>query len=1474
MSGLDEDDPRGVAFVQHLDPLDEGGPVFDAAALTAVEVRDVLWLAAVVAGPDHEPTSPGDPGPAQDEDPVGDPPVRHDREEDPGGDGGSSRAEEQAPSGGPPPGSGSGPSPPGGRTGRRWGVGGPETALLLDAAAPSPDAPLSAGGWPTVQGLPDRRRISRVLRRLDRDARSADHDVLDEEATAVRAAEAGLWAPRWLSEPRRHFEVLLVVDTSLATGLWTELVREFRALLERQGAFRDVRVYWFDSEDTDHRSRSLRSEGGAPHGWWHLVGGATPRIVLVLTEATGKAWRTGAAAHLLNRWGGRLPVAVVNVLPQRMWPWGGLAARRMRLSAPHAGAANRWLRDAGEQPSGDGVLVPVLGLAAPWFSGWARLLTARGHQEPVETTAVLVHPQTDEQPCARDGRQDVERDEPTPAQRVRRFRTYASADGFQLAGLLAATPLSPALMKLVQRVMLPGSDMSAMAEVALGGLLTRRARADQGRDTIAYDFAEGVRPELLATCRRSDTARVARVLAERAGGRFPALLTLGRAIDAPDTAELPPVTEETLPYVRVQAAVLTALSGRYAKHATRLTRSLVEQGFHTAEAIPPPHPAEDAPPPLEPTVSTAHHPQERGAGVATASPDHVRADDARTGWEPGAPSTRDSGQPQVWGQVPLAPPNFVGRAYLLEKLRARLTESGPTAVLPEALHGMGGVGKSYTVIEYIHRHAGEYDLVWWISAEHVAQINSAFVELAKRLGVPRAETADAAVPAVREALRRGEPFKRWMLVFDNADRPQDVKPFFPSSGGHIIITSRNSEWAMAARAVEVDLFTRAESVELLKRRGGALADDEADALAEALGDLPLAVDQAAAWRAQTGMQVSEYLELLRQNRTELLEAGTSSEDQLPVAAAWNVPLKRLSESHPAALQLLQLCAFFGPEPISQRLFRGVHEIPVPPALSEALRDSIKFSRAVREISRYSLAKLDHRNNTLQLHRLVQTVLKDRLDEADREQFRQAVHELLAKGDPIDPDIVENWPRYAELLPHALMSQAVGSRSRLVRVFVLNLVQYLINSGDWTGARDLASRAVAVWDADLGPSDDEQGLHALEMSRRLAVAIRRLGAADEAVELNKQTLERFRATIGEDHELFLRMLDTVAADRRSQGRYTEERELQQQVCDRAVALLGEDDPETLVYVHNLASCHRLMGDYGRARALDEDNLRRRITTLGPKHILTFGSRNAVSMDLRECGYFVQAAEIQQKTLGYMNELFGPDHPATIGANRNLSVALRKAGRHARAKELAEECLERYRRKLGDDHLDTMTALMNTSTDLRHLGELEASEEAALRSYRVFRDLVSGPEHPYTLIAALNLGVTYRLLGKLDEALETNRGTRDALLRVFGADHPTTLVAVTNLASDLAESGEVELAREHDTDTLARSTRVLGPEHPSTLAVALNLAIDLAALGEESQAAVLHGKTVASFRRVLGDDHPATSSAAQYVRANCDTDTMQF
>jgi tetratricopeptide (TPR) repeat protein len=1305
------------------------------------------------------------------------------------------------------------------------------------AATSAGQAGSAVSAWPTVPALPDRRNIARALRPLMRGTPSPRDEELDEEATAVRAAQDGLWVPECRPTRWHPLEVALVVDQSASMVIWQQTAREFRDLLAHQGAFRDVRLCHADFSVRVPEDVLLRSETAEakPMSWTRLSDPTGRRLVLVLTDAVGAAWHSHAAEHVLHQWAQRMPVAVVHVLEQRLWHWGGLAARRVRLSSPTAAAPNAQLRIFPAEPdfafpdsaARGATAIPVLELSSSWFSGWARLMSSPS-SEWTETTAAMVHPLSGAVPADRPPGSGMST--PTARERILGFRTVASAAAFQLAGLLAAAPLDLPTMKLVQRVLLPKTGLSVLAEVLLGKLLVRDQ--NEGPQDVFYDFHVGVREELLAGAHRADTVRVARLVADHAAPSATVLRNLAVALDQPDTP-LPDISLENLRHVRVQEAVFRALSGPYMPRAKRLAALRSELGAGGGG-------------------------QRGAAGVSTAG------GDMSTREHQGGSDQR----PLVWGQVPLRNKDFVGRDALLEELRRRLAEGGATAVLPEALHGMGGVGKSQTVVEYLHRHESEYQLVWWVPAEHQAQIKTSFVELARRLGLA-AGAADAAVPAVLEALAAGEPYERWIMVFDNAERPEDLQRFLPAGAGHVVVTSRNADWSGYAHSVEVDVFTRQESIELLHRHDSDLGNSEANTLAEALGDLPLAIEQAAAWRAQTEMPVAEYLELLRRNRDDLIASGASTDDQLPVAAAWNVPLNRLSREHPAALQLLQICAFFGPDPISLRLFRGVRDAPVPEELAEALNIPIMLDRAIREIKKYSLAKIDHRSNTIQLHRLVQSAVKNRLTERGRENMRHVVHVLLVNGDPQVPEVAANWQTYGELLPHAAGSEAMDCEYPWARAMMVNFVKYLLASGDYDGAIDLSEHGVDIWRTTLG----ENSLETLDMRRLHAVGLRRSGKVQEAILLNKKTSEALRDTVGEDHEQYISMMDVVAADLRSQGRFIEEMELQEEVHRKARRVLGVDDPATLRYAHNLAGCYRLTGAFDRAKKLDEATLEARTAVLGSDHLWTHRSRSAVATDLRELGEYETARVQQEATLRRQRELFSEDHPYTIGACRNLAVARCRVGDHEGGRLLAEDCYNRYRRRYGDRHLDSITSLMTLSVDLRHLENISSAMEMAERSHLLFAE-IQGEEHPHTLIAATNLAVNFRLSGQMERASELNAEVLAALHRIFDSNHPFSLVSATNLASDLASLGQHARSKDLNEETLDRSTRVLGADHPSTLAVALNLAIDLRNLGLPEESSALQARTVEGLQRVLGEKHPTTVLATKFTRANCDIDTMQL
>lgn len=458
-----------------------------------------------------------------------------------------------------------------------------------------------------------------------------------------------------------------------------------------------------------------------------------------------------------------------------------------------------------------------------------------------------------------------------------------------------------------------------------------------------------------------------------------------------------------------------------------------------------------------------------------------------SGWRPAEPTLTG------WN-VPARNPAFTGRDDLLAAVQARL-ETGHAAVV-QALYGMGGVGKTQLAAEHAHRFAASYDLTWWIDAEQAGLIGDQLVGLGLVLGCVRAGSgAETARAAVLAELRRRD---RWLLIFDNAQAPQEVMPWLPGGSGHVLITSRQRGWDEVATPIEVDVLTRAESIELLRRRIPHYSQTDANRLAAELGDLPLAIAQAAGFIADTGTAASQYLGLLQTRAGQLLDQGAPDSYPRSLAAGTALIADQLSGHDPAAAELANLCAFLAPEPIPAYLFTGAAGV-LPGELAARAADPLAWRQTLANASRHSLVRVDQRG--LQMHRLTQAILRDQLTPARAAATRQCTEAILAASDPGNPPDPGTWPRWAQLMPHVLAANLAATDNPALRELVRRACWYLIERGDSHTARDLMSNLRQQWRDRLGA--DHQ--HALMAAHYLAWALWELGRYAESRDLNRDTL---------------------------------------------------------------------------------------------------------------------------------------------------------------------------------------------------------------------------------------------------------------------------------------------------------------------------------------------------------------------------------
>lgn len=835
---------------------------------------------------------------------------------------------------------------------------------------------------------------------------------------------------------------------------------------------------------------------------------------------------------------------------------------------------------------------------------------------------------------------------------------------------------------------------------------------------------------------------------------------------------------------------------------------------------------------------------------------------------------------RIWSnEIPSRNPNFTGRAAELDRLSDNLFSRQPPHV--QVISGMGGIGKTELATEYVHRNIDTYEIIWWIRSEHRDRVRDALVKLGQRLELRQATTdsaRDRTVAAVLETLQSGA-WSSWLLVFDNAANPLDLQKYIPASGpeGHVIITAREPNWPsyIVADSIEISPFTDAESVSFLRRTVPSLAEgnglgaaedtrriSEASRLATTLGHLPIAVEHAAAYLAETSQSVEEYLARFMENAHQLLsEQPADSDLRGPVSGTWAMSITLLT---PDAEHLFNLCSFFSPEPIAAELFlQPPADIEGPPGLAELLSSPQRFRAAATQLHRLSLARVDGARNLIQVHRVVQAATKGRLRLNRIELFRayRAVADtLLANSNPGNPDHGGNDQVYDLSLQHLESDyRFLHTKNPALRALIIDQVRRLHLRGGHVEAMRFGQDTLEVWRDRLGEDDPQ----VLALSVEVAIAMYIGGRAADAHELILEIRPLLqRHAEGEGFKALLSCELIYGADLRARNQFREALNLDLATLSKFETVYGEEDERTLNVRNNIAVDYRLLGQFRDALEADRRALAYRSRVLGADDIYTLNSSNAVARDLRGLGLYQESLDIGRRVAATFEAAGGRENIRWLDACEGFATALRKAGHHWDALQQCEHVLQRSRDYLGADHMYTLRAAADVINGRRAVGDLAGAEELARQTHDLCRETGAPDLLLYTVL--VNLASVLRLAGRPEIALSHDDHARRGLIRIHGDRHPFTLSANINYASDLSACGRLGEAIELGQETLDKCRAYLGDDHPDTLMAAANLSGDEATAGDLAGGDRRLAEALRGYERTLTLEHPEARAAAQRTR----------
>ena len=792
-------------------------------------------------------------------------------------------------------------------------------------------------------------------------------------------------------------------------------------------------------------------------------------------------------------------------------------------------------------------------------------------------------------------------------------------------------------------------------------------------------------------------------------------------------------------------------------------------------------------------------------------------------------------KPLIFGRRP-----YVVESYYIEReeqvrLRNLINEDPRLRVV---LVGMRGCGKSQLASDLAQWcEKQKWHLVAWINATSKEQVRSGLIELADRLGI---ETQDRNEESIIEQcfshLESGEPSDR-LIVFDNVEDINHLTKLVPRGDGlRVVVTTTNEHgWKNQSwDSIKVGVFSREDSIKCLLQITDSEDREAADAVAQKLGDLPLAIVQAGATACEEDLTLKQYISRLAHYSSSIVIKRVLGDDYTADVSsalfmAVDVALDKLGgdEREVARRQLggLAVLAQSGVptrwiDPLSPDAYNADREENVPD-----IADKNAHS-ALTELVKMSVVQQSVNKNVTMLHRLQAQVLRENWGKektATCEEAFDAAVEILGrtKYEQLPSNATDARRREVSDLIAQLSAIAVQDYSRSlfeseqIRLYLYRAFKYGHDLGIEYKTVEL-SEAVGVIEDVLGADHPVT----LTVRNNLAGAYKSAGRLAEAIELFKQVLAERERVLGADHPDTLTVRNNLAGAYESVGRFGEAIELYEQVLAERERVLEADHPDTLTVRNNLASAYESVGRFGEAIDAWEELLLDCQRVLGADHPVTLTVRNNLAVAYRSVGRFGEAIELFEQVLADRVRVLGPDHPDTLTTRHNLASAYGDVGRFGEAIELFEQVLAEYERVLGADHPDTLNTRNNLALAYKSVGRFGEAIEL-FEQVLAERERVLGADHPDTLNTRNSLAGAYDSVGRLADAIDAWEELLPDCQRVLGADHPDTLTVRNSLAVAYDSAGRLAEAIDELEELLPDCQRVLGLEHPLTKRVEKNL-----------------------------------------------------